>query len=313
LKKAAGWFTLGYFMKKLILFILISLLFHSVLLLVKLATPLPSKPTVVEIVSRDPVEPQTPEPPREVSPPESVDVPDIQPPDHIIPNTPEPDTSVPVRMEGTPSPNLYDPEPTTPTPEPQPTPEPPAGAQTPPDTIDTTEPEVAIARPAIVPIRPDPDNPPAPYSISEFLEEQNRQDSAAGPNRRAEDIIKDWLDTNPMLGPGEDEVTFSNMNAKYDSYFYKFGRSLYGTWQYPPEAAARGESGIVRVKFSIMPDGTITNINLVNSSGYPALDREVMRTLRGMNTVPLPPSYGLKVLHVNGHFIYSLTGEYRLY
>jgi protein TonB len=75
----------------------------------------------------------------------------------------------------------------------------------------------------------------------------------------------------------------------------------------------RGEAWIVRVSFSIMKDGRLTNVVMVESSGYPALDREVMRTLKTMPPTPLPDSFGLNVMHINGYFIYSLTGEYRLY
>ena len=103
------------------------------------------------------------------------------------------------------------------------------------------------------------------------------------------------------------------MLAKYDSYFNRFARSLYGEWKYPIDSAQRGEKGIVRVTFSITREGKIINVNLLESSGYPALDREVLRTLRDMADVPLPESYEGELLNINGYFIYTQQGGYRLY
>jgi protein TonB len=148
-------------------------------------------------------------------------------------------------------------------------------------------------------------------TLGEMLREQQTQDER-GPNRRVEDIVRDYLDEQ-TLPPGEDRVSFNSLNMKYESYFYRFARAIYGLWKYPPEAAMRGEAGIVRVTFSITKEGKLTNIRMLESSGYPSLDREVMRVLRNMPELPLPDSLGLNVLHVNGFFIYTLTGEYRLY
>ena len=166
-------------------------------------------------------------------------------------------------------------------------------------------------KPVIVPKTVSPDNPPPPMTPNEFLNERKNSE-LFGPDRNIRDIVRDYLGQ-LQSPPGEDSVSFNNMSVKYDSYFYKFSRALYGVWRYPPDAAKRGESGIVRVTFAINKDGSITDVNMIESSGYPALDREVMRTLRNMPKVELPESYELNVLHVNGYFIYSLTGEYRLY
>jgi protein TonB len=166
-------------------------------------------------------------------------------------------------------------------------------------------------RPPIIPKKISPDKIPPPMTLNELLREQKNSE-LFGPDRNIRDIVKDYL-KQPQLPADEDSVSFNNMSEKYESYFYKFARALYGIWRYPPDAAKRGESGIVRVTFAINKDGSVTDINMIESSGYPALDREVMRTLRSMPKVALPESHGLNVLHVNGYFIYTLTGDYRLY
>jgi protein TonB len=105
---------------------------------------------------------------------------------------------------------------------------------------------------------------------------------------------------------GEDEVNIEAMKFKYYSYFYKFKRLLYQVWEYPPSSIYNGEEGTVRIKFSILKDGKITNIQVVESSGYPDLDRAAVRALQTMKGVPLPSSYKLNILHVDGYFSYNI-------
>lgn len=106
----------------------------------------------------------------------------------------------------------------------------------------------------------------------------------------------------------EDEVDFNKFEVKYTSYFYKFKQRLYNVWKYPSESAMKGEQGTVRIKFTILKDGTITNINVVSSSGYSQLDRAAVDALKNMGKVPLPDSFGVNILNVDGYFIYYLGG-----
>jgi protein TonB len=105
-----------------------------------------------------------------------------------------------------------------------------------------------------------------------------------------------------------DEVNFNKFEVKYTSYFYKFKRQLYNVWRYPQESAMNGEQGTVRIRFSILKDGSITNINIISSSGYSRLDQEAVNALKTMGQVPLPDAFGLNILNVDGYFIYSLGG-----
>lgn len=104
----------------------------------------------------------------------------------------------------------------------------------------------------------------------------------------------------------EDEINFNKFEVKYTSYFYKFRRQLYNVWKYPQDSIIKGEQGTVRIKFSILKDGTITNINVVSGSGYSSLDRVAVDALKSMGKVPLPDSFGLNILNVDGYFIYSI-------
>lgn len=146
-----------------------------------------------------------------------------------------------------------------------------------------------------------------------------QRDSIEGLDRKTIDRIlnpKDIINRTAESGgdrEGEDSVSMQEVKTRYTSYFYKFRRQLYQTWSYPYSAAMRGEQGTVRIKFAIHKDGRITDVQVVKSSGYPDLDNEAVRALRNMGGVPLPDSYDLQVLRVDGYFIYYLSGAIDIY
>lgn len=113
---------------------------------------------------------------------------------------------------------------------------------------------------------------------------------------------------------GEDTASYNVFQERYASYFSKFRRRVYQLWEYPQAAAARGEKGTVSVTFSILKDGSVVNIKMTQSSGYPELDREVMRVLKNIGKIPLPESYNLDQLNVDeAYFIYIMGKNYGRY
>ncbi len=128
------------------------------------------------------------------------------------------------------------------------------------------------------------------------------------------DITDRIANSKPELPKGEDTASYNAFEQKYASYFGKFRRRIYQLWQYPRNAAMRGESGVVGVTFSILKDGSVVNIKMTRSSGYPELDREVMRVLKNVGKIPLPSSYELDQLNVDeASFIYTIGGGYGRY
>jgi TonB family protein len=57
-----------------------------------------------------------------------------------------------------------------------------------------------------------------------------------------------------------------------------------------PRAAMRKElEGRAKVKLSIARDGTITNFELIQSTGHKILDKEVPKLIKRINPLPTPP------------------------
>jgi protein TonB len=91
-------------------------------------------------------------------------------------------------------------------------------------------------------------------------------------------------------------------------YLLDLKRKLDLYWNYPISAARRGEQGKLRATFKVKRDGTIYEIKLVKSSGYPTLDDAVITALRLCSPLnPLPETFEKEELDVRANFEYVLT------
>ncbi len=142
--------------------------------------------------------------------------------------------------------------------------------------------------------------------IPEILQEENKLNLYDN-----QDIISRIANAKRKTPKGEDSASYNVFEERYESYFAKFRRRVYQLWEYPLASLHRGETGVVKMSFSILKDGSIINIRMLESSGYSNLDREVMRVLKNMGKIPLPESYELNQLNIEeAYFIYSIGGGY---
>ncbi|RMG71789.1 MAG: energy transducer TonB [Nitrospirae bacterium] len=106
-------------------------------------------------------------------------------------------------------------------------------------------------------------------------------------------------------------VTFSTKELKYHSYMMKLKERIESIWVYPEEAARRGIYGDLWINFTIKKDGSLGEVKLVRTSGYPELDEAAMKALKEAAPYwPLPEKWKIDALTVKGHFIYNLYGMY---
>ncbi len=77
---------------------------------------------------------------------------------------------------------------------------------------------------------------------------------------------------------------------------------------YPLRAKERGWEGIVRVRFSILPDGRTANIRVLNPSGYGLLDEAARRTIRQAGPFPpLPKTISFKPVEMEVSIVFTLN------
>jgi protein TonB len=76
-------------------------------------------------------------------------------------------------------------------------------------------------------------------------------------------------------------------------------------WKYPKEAAQKGLSGELYIKFSINKDGRLGETEIVRTSGHRELDEAAMKALKNAEPFwPLPDDWDKDTLEIKGHFIY---------
>ncbi len=75
-------------------------------------------------------------------------------------------------------------------------------------------------------------------------------------------------------------VALNTTEFRFASYFSGIKRKIELVWDYPEAAARRGEQGRLKLRFTIKKDGSLEDVTLLKSSGYPILDDEAIRAIK---------------------------------
>ncbi len=106
-------------------------------------------------------------------------------------------------------------------------------------------------------------------------------------------------------------ITFDTEDYRYAGYMRLLRQKIESIWVYPPEAAAKGIYGDLKIQFTIKKDGRLGAIDLVRGSGHKMLDDAAMKALKdGEPYWPLPDSWGKDSYTILGHFVYVYGGYY---
>lgn len=105
----------------------------------------------------------------------------------------------------------------------------------------------------------------------------------------------------------EETISLDTKDTRYSSYARVIKERIFHQWRYPPEAKERLLEGVVLVLFSLNRPGELTDLEILASSGAPALDAEAARAVRAASPFPpFPGSFSVKRLHVKADFSYRL-------
>lgn len=98
------------------------------------------------------------------------------------------------------------------------------------------------------------------------------------------------------------------------SFMRRFRDNIYGVWNYPASSIRREQQGTCLVRVTINRQGNVTDVVLLESSGYRDLDEEAMRAVQeGATYGPLPRAYPHDDLKIMAFFQYHLSGITRSY
>lgn len=95
------------------------------------------------------------------------------------------------------------------------------------------------------------------------------------------------------------------------SFMRRFRNNIYSVWNYPSAAVQRQQQGTCLVRITIDRKGNVTDVNLLESSGFRTLDDEAMDAVRqGATYGPLPRAYPNEYLKIMAFFEYRLGPQY---
>lgn len=120
----------------------------------------------------------------------------------------------------------------------------------------------------------------------------------------------------PQSGKSGDHgvISLDTTDIRYVGYMSKLKQRIEYIWKYPPAAVQSGLHGDLYMRFTIMQNGSLGNVEIVRTSGHQVLDKAALQALKdGAPYWPFPTSWGKKSISITGHFIYTLGGRYGVY
>ena len=95
------------------------------------------------------------------------------------------------------------------------------------------------------------------------------------------------------------------------SFYQRLRSGIYRVWNYPSKSKEQGETGICLIRMSFNRDGTIKDVELLESSGFPRLDREAVAAVyKGAPYGKLPEAYKEDDLSILAFFRYTMSRNY---
>lgn len=284
-------------------FIPLSLIIHLLLMLLMPQTapgPAPQREEPVFVEVRPP-QPR----PRELDVPILPETPREKPAERLGPQDQvvERETAPPGEDTEDAQPRVVAPPP-VPAPQPRPEPRPQPREQAPPVVVDqppTVERPAEKAPAPQVAVHPEVTPPPAERALPDLKDllqlpqaTESRLENQLRRKYRAEVEAGNavWLDM-------EKDILIS--------FFQRFRNNIYGVWNYPRQAAERGEEGTSLLKVTVRRDGSVESVQILESSGSSALDQEAVRAVwRGASYGPISRHYEEETLTIFAFFQYRI-------
>jgi protein TonB len=206
--------------------------------------------------------------------------------------------------------------------------------ETAPEGQDTEDREPVVQAPQPVP-RPQPPTPPQPeprpekpkadesdQTLAETLEGWKQKKTEPPPKlpdletltqispQAMAQIERDWRQKYRKDIERGDTVWMDTQQDLLISFMRRFRNNIYGVWNYPESARRQNQQGSCLIRITVDRDGNVTDVKLMESSGYRVLDDEAIRAVRqGATYGPLPRAYPNEYLHIMALFNYQMSGS----
>ena len=111
----------------------------------------------------------------------------------------------------------------------------------------------------------------------------------------------------PLQQSAKLEPRGDTRQTEYTAYLEKVKENIVHAWQYPEQASEEGKEGKVDVEFTILKDGRLLDVRILQSSGFSALDGEAVRAVGAASPfTPIPAQIALEQLSIRFTFNYTL-------
>jgi protein TonB len=181
----------------------------------------------------------------------------------------------------------------------------PASPSTPP-TVATT-PSTATGEAPPRPVSPQGEFSPAPAANSGRPQPSLKDLMTLAPATR-ERMESDWRRKAREGVERGDTVWLDTEHDLLISFFKRFRDNIYNVWNYPERARLHEEQGTCLLRIVVSREGTIDDVQLLESSGFRDLDEEAIRAVKkGQPYGPLPRAYPHPQLNIMAYFRYNLS------
>ncbi len=115
----------------------------------------------------------------------------------------------------------------------------------------------------------------------------------------------------PDEGPAKRTIDLDSQDPESGEYTHWVARRIYRYWR-GDEFVRRGISGVPVILFTIDKAGTLTHIEVLNSSGFPDLDNYALRAIKlAAPYDPFPRKMTDESVNFRANFYYEMTPYYR--
>jgi len=112
----------------------------------------------------------------------------------------------------------------------------------------------------------------------------------------------------PSPEDSQETISLDTEDKRYVSYAQAIKERIAGQWKYPQEARKKKLEGKLVALFSLNKEGSLTHVEITQSSSHEVLDREAERAIQSAAPFPpFPSTVTVSRLNINVSFDYTLS------
>ena len=111
---------------------------------------------------------------------------------------------------------------------------------------------------------------------------------------------------------GKHTISLDSRDPDFQGYLARLKRRVERVWTYPEPAIEQRLGGELLLVFTLNKAGSLVDLRLLQSSGFPILDEEALRAIRAAAPYdPFPPELGEEPWNILATFRYNMSRYYR--